>query len=140
LADEDEPGIIFIPKPWRAAGLEAGKQHTVRVRPIGPALPDLRFLLQCDPKAPHAQNDLLILETEDGSWRHELAVGQLSEVEPHYVEAIFPAPPMGALLNLLKDPKDDEEPFFVFRGVSARELMEARARQLADEEQPTADG
>jgi outer membrane protein OmpA-like peptidoglycan-associated protein len=34
LADEDEPGIIFIPKPWRAAGLEAGKQHTVRVKPI----------------------------------------------------------------------------------------------------------
>ena len=32
FTDEDEPGILFIPKPWRAEKLAAGKQHTVFVR------------------------------------------------------------------------------------------------------------
>ncbi|OGT27598.1 MAG: hypothetical protein A2Z17_03665 [Gammaproteobacteria bacterium RBG_16_66_13] len=45
LTDEDEPGIIFIPKPWRAGALGVGREHVVRVRPIA-----ARFALYVDEK------------------------------------------------------------------------------------------
>ena len=34
--DSDEPGIIYIPKPWRVGSLPTNKTHVVRVRIFKP--------------------------------------------------------------------------------------------------------
>jgi hypothetical protein len=117
LTDEAEPGLIFIPKPWNQSGLQAGKQHTIRVRAPEQALPDLKLQLEYDPEDPPAgrlKGGALILETEDGSWTHELPIGALSEVQPHVLAASFPPPPIGLRLSLFLDLNDGRERVDVF--------------------------
>jgi hypothetical protein len=137
LDGADEPGIVYVPLKWCKQGLAADQCHMVRVRPVARKLPDLKFLYQLDTHAPNVQNDTLTLETEDGSWSHELPVSELSEVHPGWVELVFPEPPPGQTFHLVQDPKDGQEPFYAFRGVSYGELLEAHDEQLA---QDAADG
>ncbi len=91
--------------------------------------PDLRILYKIDTDAPDAKDDTLRLESEDGSYRHQLAVSSLSEKEPDWVELVFPLPPAGARLNLIQDPGDGEAPFYVFRGLSVEQLRKAQGVQ-----------
>jgi phage protein D len=93
-------------------------------------LPDITFWYEIDIHAPGAKDDTLTLETQDGSWRHRVAVKGLSEVEPGWVELVFPNPPAGARFDLIQDPGDGHPPFHVFQGASYRELQ----RELGDEE------
>ena len=120
--DSDDPGIVYIPKPWNESALASGQPHIIRVRRIAGRLPDLKLLYQIDPQAKSAKDDVLVLEAEDGSWRHEIQVGSLSEVEPHWVELVFPQPPAGVLFNLIQNPGDGESPMFVFKGASYGDL------------------
>jgi LysM repeat protein len=83
LDDTDEPGILYFPKPWSESGLAGGKRHVIRVKRIVRRLPDLKFWYQIDTDAPEAKNDTLTLETEDGSWKHEIPVsGHRSRTAP----------------------------------------------------------
>jgi hypothetical protein len=93
-------------------------------------LPDIRFLYEIDIHARGAKDDTLTLETQDGSWRHQIAVKGLSEKEPGWVELVFPNPPAGARFDMIQDPGDGHPPFYVFQGASYRELQ----RELGDEE------
>jgi hypothetical protein len=133
LDDGDDPGIVYVPQKWSKQGLMSDREHTVRVRPVARALPDLRFLYQLDTHAPNVENDTLALETEDGSWSHELAVSGLSEVYPGWVELVFPEPPSGQTFNLIQDPKDGQDPFYVFHGIGYGELLEAQQEQAAQD-------
>jgi hypothetical protein len=133
--DADEPGVVYVPGPWESKDLAADKVHTVRVRPILRALPDLHFAYQIDPHEEEAKNDLLILEAEDGSWSHEVAVADLTEIDKHWVELVFPEPPAGVRFNLIQDPKDGDEPFYVFMGATYGELREAHDEQVASEQE-----
>ena len=116
--DSDDPGIVYLPKPWSATGLASGKAHQVRVRRIAGRMPDLKLLYQIDPHSPDAKSDVMVLEAEDGSWRHEISVQTLNEVEPHWVELVFPKPPAGVRFNLIQDPRDGKPPLVVVRGAS----------------------
>jgi len=127
--DSDDPGIVYIPTPWKESNLAGGQRHTFRVRRVGAPLPDIKFWYQIDTHAPKAKNDTLTLEAEDGSWQHQIAVSSLSEVEPGWVELVFPKPPSGVLFNLIQDPSDGESPFYVFKGVSYGDLRESHAEQ-----------
>jgi uncharacterized protein len=122
--DSDDPGIVYIPKPWTESGLASGQPHILRVRRICGRLPDLKLLYQIDPHAPSAKDDILVLEAEDGSWRHEIHVSTLTEVEPHWVELVFPKPPAGVRFNLLQDPGDGQPTMFVFKGADYGDLQQ----------------
>jgi hypothetical protein len=138
LTDEDDPGIIYVPKPWRAGELLVGKEHVIRVRRL---VPTLVFHYQCDPSALSGKNDLLVLETEDGSLRHEVPLSALSEVEPHLLEAVFPSPPPGARFRLIHDSKDGREPLCVFTSESHDSLRQVRLEEadVPDEAAGTGD-
>jgi hypothetical protein len=127
--DADEPGLLYVPEPWTQEGLASNQRHTVRVCAVPRQLPELRFLFQIDADAPWAKNDVLTLEAQDGSWKHELAVSGLSEVEPGWVELAFPDAPPGVRFNLIQDPKDGIAPFYVFQGLSYGELREAQRQE-----------
>lgn len=114
----NDADIVYLPRPWSASGLASGTPHQVRVRRIAGRLPDLKLLYQIDPHAPDAKSDVMILEAEDGSWRHEIPVQSLAEVEPHWVELVFPKPPAGVRFNLIQDPRDGSPPLYVARGAS----------------------
>lgn len=126
--DTDEPGIVYVPKPWTGK-VPGDKLHEVRVRHIERKLPALKFWYQLEMEGQFAKNDFLTLEAEDGSWKHELPVGGLKEVEPGWVELVFPEPPAGVRFQLVQDPRDGHSPFYVFKGVSYGDLLEAAARQ-----------
>ncbi len=138
FTDEDEPGIIFIPKPWRAAELAAGKQHTVRLRPILPTepalLPDLHLDLEIDAEAPDAQDEVIRLEATDGSWKHELKVSALSEYKPDLVKLVFPSPPRGKRFNLVQEHKDEGVAFSILEGWTYAQIREEAARSDAEEQ------
>jgi hypothetical protein len=130
---KEEPGILRIPRQFMKDGLMTDEENVLRVKLAVERR--LAFVLQCDPKAPHAQNDVLILETADGTWRHELPVAGLEEVRHHWVRAVFPLPLGGtrARFNLIKDPKDNEKPLYIFRDQSYGDLSDARAEHVAEE-------
>ncbi|QRK04884.1 LysM peptidoglycan-binding domain-containing protein [Archangium violaceum] len=46
--DSDEPGILYIPKPWERGGLDTGLRHVIRVRAVRPRVERLesRFALE----------------------------------------------------------------------------------------------
>jgi len=134
LDGADEPGIIYVPLKWCQQGLAADQCHMVRVRPVARKLPDLRFHYQIDPHDARAKNDVLTLETENGSWSHEVPVGELAEVDQHWVEVVFPEPPAGMRFNLIMDPKDGEQKHYIFRGIGHGELQDALAEQDVDDE------
>ncbi len=122
LTDDADPGLLFIPKAWSESGLSTGEQHTVRVRAPEEGLQDLVLELQYDPDDPPEESvkgGTLILETEDGSWTHELPIGALSEVQPHVLKASFPAPPVGCRLGLILDLNDGRERVDLFADVDA---------------------
>ncbi len=64
-----------------------------------------------------SQNDLATLETTDGSWKHTLEVAQMKELKPHWVAMVFPGAPKGKMFNLIKDTKDGEEPYYMFKNL-----------------------
>ncbi len=132
--DSDEPGIVYVPSPWSKQGLPVDVENEVRVRRVERVLPDLKFWLQIDVHAEKAKDDKVILETVDGSWKHELEVKSLSEPEPGYVEAVFPSAPAGKRFNLVQDDNEGGEQHFVFEGLSYGDIREALAGQIEDEE------
>ena len=140
LDDADDPGVIFLPRRWIQRSLGVDQCHTFRVRPVARALPDLRFLYQIDTHDPYVKNDTLTLETEDGSWSHEVPVSALTEVHPGWVELVFPEPPPGQNFHLVQDPKDGQEPFYAFHGLTHGELLDAREEQLAQDATDSEDG
>jgi len=78
---------------------------------------------QMDIHEESAQNDLVILETTDGSWKHTLGVKDMKELSPNWVEMVFPGAPKGKVFNLIKDPKDGIDPYFLFQEVGYDELI-----------------
>jgi len=70
-----------------------------------------------------AKNDLVILETTDGSWKHTLGVKDMKELSPNWVEMVFPGAPKGKVFNLIKDPKDGVDPYYLFQDVGYDELI-----------------
>lgn len=133
LDDSDEPGVLHLPSRWSKRGLEVDRKHTLRVKPAAPPLPDVRLLYQFDPNEPGADNDTLTLETEDGSWSHELTVSDAPRPYVGWAALVFPAPPAGKRFNLIQDPKDGHDAFYAFRGVSYGDLREALAEQVEAE-------
>ncbi len=45
--DADDPGIVYIPKPWSATGLATGRTHTIRVRTFEPASARIGYIRLC---------------------------------------------------------------------------------------------
>ncbi len=133
--DADDPGIIYIPREWSEPGLLHDQRHTIRARRIERRRPDLKLLYQIDTESPEAKNDTLTLETEDGAWRHTIQVSSLEEIEPDWVELVFPQPPMNARFNLVQDPGDGHPPFYVFKGLTWGELRAAHADQIQVEQE-----
>lgn len=135
FSDADEPGIVYVPRLWTKRGVPVDVENTLRVRRVERRLPDLRFWYQIDVHSESARDDKLILEAEDGSWKHELEVKSLSEPEPGWVEAVFPSPPVGVRFLLLQDYNDGNEPHLVFAGLSYGDIRATQADQLQAEEE-----
>jgi len=93
LRSDDEPGILYIPRPWRRSGLATGQTHTIRVA------------------APHVF--VITLESEEGlripfaEFKASLADGseRTGTLGPGGV-AVIKNPPPGKVRVLFTDPDD----------------------------------
>ncbi len=85
-------------------------------------IPGIAFLYQLDVDAPNAKDDEITLEHNDSDWKEVIKVADLQEVDDDWVELFFTNPPQSGTFNLIQDPKDEEEPYFVFWDVPFEEL------------------
>ena len=84
--------------------------------------PGIAFMYQIDIDAPNAKNDEIILQHNDSEWMETIKVSDLEEVEDDWVRLFFTNPPKSGTYNMLQDPKDAEEPFFVFSEIAYEDL------------------
>jgi len=113
LDDSDNPGIVYLPEPWEQGGLATEQKHTIRVKLVRTWV---RMLYQLDVDEPAAKDDTIIIRTDDGSWTYEIPVSSLSEVEPDWVELVFPRPPPGRRYSMIQDLGKDGDPIVIVDG------------------------
>lgn len=113
LDDSDSPGIIYLPQPWELEGLSTEQTHTIRVKLVPTWV---RMLFQLDVDEPEAKDDTIIIQTDDASWSHEIPVSSLKEVEPDWVELLFPRPPPGRRYSMIQDLGEQGDPIVIFDG------------------------
>ncbi|MFL0802764.1 MAG: hypothetical protein K6L81_03540 [Agarilytica sp.] len=85
-------------------------------------IPGIAFMYQLDIDAPNAKNDEIVLEHNESDWSEVIKVADLEEVDEDWVELFFTNPPKSGTFNLIQDPKDNEEPYFVFWDIPYEEL------------------
>jgi hypothetical protein len=113
LDDSDSPGIIYLPQPWELEGLGTEQTHTIRVKLVPTWV---RMLFQLDVDEPEAKDDTIIIRTDDGGWTHEIPVSNLKEVEPDWVELLFPRPPPGRRYSMIQDLGEQGDAIVIFDG------------------------
>ncbi len=131
----DEEEQIFIPEPWQEANLATEKVYQIRVKPI-PI--EIRMWYQLDLDDPQTKDDTIIIETEDGDWRHEIPVSGLTEVEPDWVELKFPRPPPGQRYTMTQDLGAEDGIFTIFHLASESIFWQAFFPELETEEEAEA--
>ncbi len=117
--DQDQPGFIFLPQAW-SEQLDTAKTHTIRVKPAGYYL---RFNYHINVDDPDNQDDTITLQSPDGIFQHVIEVSKLEEVEPDWVELVFPKPPTGMRYDLIQDPKDGQDPFYTFQNAEEEDFF-----------------
>ncbi len=120
--DDDDPGIVYLPKDWESQAYPVDQEHEIRVSLVPLVRPDLKYHYPLDVDNPSAQDDTIILVSADGTYRHVIEAKSLTEVEPDWVELIFPAPDRHKQYHLIQNPGDDGNPFFVWDDMPYREL------------------
>ncbi len=83
----------------------------------------LVLFYELDTNLPYVQNDIITLQTTDGSWQQEIKVSDLTEYKTDWVKLKFINPPQNAKFDLIQDPKDDDEPFYIFKNISFSEIL-----------------
>jgi len=83
----------------------------------------LVLFFELDTDLPHVKNDRIILQTTDGSWKQEVQVSELTEYKTNWVKLSFYNPPKKAQFDLIQDPKDDDDPFYIFHNISFNEML-----------------
>ncbi len=83
----------------------------------------LTIAYQIDVDAPSAKDDLITLEADDGSWKHEIKVADLQEFDEDWVMLVFPDVPEGKTFNLIQDPGAEGDPFYIWQGMSYDDLF-----------------
>lgn len=90
--------------------------------PLKVPWPGITFLYQIDGTVEHAKDEELILEHNEYDWEHRIKLKDMKVVSDDWVRLLFKCGPRSGTYNLLQDPKDDQEPFFVFREVPFEQL------------------
>jgi hypothetical protein len=67
-------------------------------------------------------NEKIILEHVESSWRQECPVGERRIVDTDWVRLTFKKIPTEGTFNLLQDPNDGAEPFYIFERVPYTQL------------------
>ena len=103
-------------------------------------IPGIDFLYQIDIDSPSAKNDELILEHNESDWKEIIKVSNLIEIDTDWVKLFFTNPPKEGTFNLIQDPKDDEDPFYVFWEVAYEDLsnLTAEAQDMREFEETEA--
>ncbi len=86
------------------------------------------FLYQFDLDASNAKNDEITLEHNETPWKKTIAVSSLREISEDWVRLRFEGMPKTGTFNLVQDPKDDEEPYYVFWDVPYDELGDTQPK------------
>jgi hypothetical protein len=81
-------------------------------------VPGITFLYQIDVDATMAKNDELILQHLESNWEYRIKVADLTEFEDNWVELFYPNAPENGTFSLIQDPKDDDDPYYVFEELS----------------------
>ncbi|MFT5117650.1 MAG: hypothetical protein ACI9NY_001181 [Kiritimatiellia bacterium] len=87
-------------------------------------IPGIAFMYQFDIDAPNAKNDEIILEHNESDWKEIIKVADLEEVDVDWVELFFTNPPESGTYNLVQDPKDGEDPFYIFWDIAYSDFAE----------------
>lgn len=90
--------------------------------PLKAGWPGITFLYEIDGTAKGAKDEELILEHNEYDWEDIVKIKDLKEVSPNWIRLLFKCGPRKGHYNLLQDPKDGEEPFFVFYKVPFEDL------------------
>jgi len=83
----------------------------------------LVLFFELDTDLPHVKNDTIILQTTDSSWKQEIQVSELTEYKTNWVKLSFYNPPKEAQFDLIQDPKDDDDPFYIFHDIRFNEML-----------------
>lgn len=96
-------------------------------------IPPIRILYQIDVDAPGAKKEEIILEHNQSDWEQRISVGSLIEFDHDWVELAFHGLPESGTFNLIQDPKDGGDPYFIFDEVPFEKLDDI----LCDLAEPT---
>ena len=117
---EEVPGIVYIPAPLSVRDLKTNKAHTIRVKKVGYKL---RYRYEFDIDKPENEDDVFYLVNKDETWKYTVKVNDLEEVEPDFVDIIFPMPPKNGTYSFVHDYSDGSDPSYLFEDLTYDELF-----------------
>ncbi len=85
-------------------------------------IPSAKYMYQIDMDAGNAMNDEIILKHNESDWNQIVKVCNLTVEDDDWVKLVFRNIPESGTFNLIQDPKDDEEPFFIFWDIPFEDL------------------
>jgi hypothetical protein len=118
--DSDDPGLVYIPKPWKQEGLATAKTHVFRVKVIYTSCA-LCVRLDIDPQEAAKNEDKFILSSDDQSYSVTKTVKDDKQEGDQYIDLRY------AKLNpdknyTLKVTAADGSEVTVFEGIPYAEL------------------
>lgn len=82
----------------------------------------IKYLYQIDIDAETAKNDTITLKHNESDWQCQINVADLKEIDIDWVELVFRDVPKSGTFDLIQDPNDGEEPFYIFYDVAYEDL------------------
>ena len=117
---EDEPGIVYVPKPWQQDGLATENTHAIRTRTLGGLRCWIR--LDVDPMDVETFDDRFVLLGVDDAYRVEKTIKDDRVPGDHYVDLRYSGLRAGGRYSLQVFESEESQPRFVFENVPYEEL------------------
>jgi len=86
--DSDDPGIVYLPKPWKQEGLATGKTHVFKVKAIYTSCA-LCVRLDIDPDEAARNEDKFILTSDDQSYSSTKTVKDDKQEGDQYIDLLY---------------------------------------------------
>jgi hypothetical protein len=119
---EDQPGIIYIPRPWAVGGLATEQTHTIRVRTLGTLRCWIR--LGIDPADAAAFDDRFVLLGADDAYRVEKSIRDDQIPGNQYLDLRYAGLMAGGRYSLQILGSEGSPPHFAFENVPYEALAE----------------
>ncbi len=123
--DQDDPGIIHVPRKWEKAGLATEKLHVIKVKSVGVSNYVIIELLDTDPGDETVKDYVFTLRSADGSYDKSQTVKDDVNKDNRYLELCYEALIPGLKYTFEVNPGDEDELYKILEDVSYDELVES---------------